>query len=469
MRLWKKVLLGVAVTTLALLAVFVIVVGPWPTYGHGFENKAYYTKSLALLDESAKNIKIETPGPLQAGWGVADMTPDPVNVPLAGLEARRGKPATGVHDRLHVKALVVSDGNNHAVIVGSDMLLVPDNVAEGVHREVASQTPLRGDTILFSASHSHSGPGGLMKGLVAKTAMGAYDPLVVTHLTDAFTDAIVRAYRDMKPARIAHGSVDAKDLIRNRTREAEADGHLDYAVLTRDDGASCYLTRFSAHPTILGSNSFEFTAEYPGYLQQGIETAVTNSTAIYLGGGVGSSSTAGGKGEGFERAQSYGETLAKRILEQAAKGLTFEDHVPVASIGAPIELPPSQMRVGSPNWRISPILLHFLGLPTVGWIQCVRIGDLIVAGVPGDFSGEICLSWRQWGAQQNYTLWGTSFSGTYAGYISPDRYYDEVTEKNGEVAYETGIMSWCGPDQEAYFTALMQHSVKAMGAPPLTK
>ena len=469
MRLWKKILLGLTITVLILIALFVIVVGPWPTYGHGFENKTYYKQSLALLDESAKNVKIEAPGPLQAGWGVADMTPDPVTIPLAGLEARRGKPATGFHDRLHVKALAVSDGSNNAVIVGSDMLLVPENVAERVRKEVASKTPLRGDVILFSASHSHSGPGALMKGVVAKAAMGTYDPLVVDHLTNAFTDAIVRAYRDLKPARIAHGSVDAKDLIRNRTRETETDGHLDYAVITRDDGTSCYLTRFSAHPTILGSNSFEFTAEYPGYLQQCIEKALPNTTAIYLGGGVGSSSTAGGTGEGFARAQSYGETLAKRIMEQTAKGLTFEDHVPVASIGAPIQLPPSQMRLGSKNWRLSPILLHFIGFPTIGWIQCVRIGDLIVAGAPGDFSGEICLSWRQWGAQQNYTLWGTSFCGTYVGYISPDRYYDEVKDKKGEVAYETGVMSWCGPDQEAYFTALMQHSVKAMGAPPLKK
>lgn len=46
-----------------------------------------------------------------------------------------------------------------------------------------------------------------------------------------------------------------------------------------------------------------------------------------------------------------------------------------------------------------------------------------------------------------------SFNGAYVGYVSPDAYYGEVYD-GGKLAYETAVMSWCGPDQEAYFSAL---------------
>jgi len=120
----------------------------------------------------------------------------------------------------------------------------------------------------------------------------------------------------------------------------------------------------------------------------------------------------------------------------------------------------------STKWRLSPWLGALIGVPGTGWIQAARVGDLVFVGVPGDFSGEISAKWKAWGAGQGYDLWATSFSGDYAGYISPDEYYSEVVDDHGNPAYEIGLLSWCGPYQEAYFTALMQRMVEVMGPPP---
>ena len=57
-----------------------------------------------------------------AGWGVADITPE-TEVPLAGYSGRHGKPSLGIHDRPHVKALVIGDGHSMAVRIG-DLLLI---------------------------------------------------------------------------------------------------------------------------------------------------------------------------------------------------------------------------------------------------------------------------------------------------------------------------------------------------------
>jgi hypothetical protein len=101
-----------------------------------------------------------------------------------------------------------------------------------------------------------------------------------------------------------------------------------------------------------------------------------------------------------------------------------------------------------------------------GWMTAVRVGDVVFINSPGDFSGEISLTWKQWAAAKGYDLWVSGFSGDYAGYISPDKYYQEVRDEKGRLAYETVLMSWTGPHQEAFFTSLMKHMVESMGAPP---
>lgn len=78
-------------------------------------------------------------------------------------------------------------------------------------------------------------------------------------------------------------------------------------------------------------------------------------------------------------------------------------------------------------------------------------------GVPFDLSGEISADWKRWAERQGIDLWTSSFCAAYCGYLSPDKYY--MVEPLG---YETGFMSWCGPDAEAYFTALFQHTVATL-------
>ncbi len=92
-----------------------------------------------------------------------------------------------------------------------------------------------------------------------------------------------------------------------------------------------------------------------------------------------------------------------------------------------------------------------------GWIQGVRVGDVFFVALPFDFSGEISAEWKDWAADQGYDLWTTSFNSAYCGYLSPDEYYLEEP-----LNYETGLMSWFGPENEAYFTALFQHLFRLM-------
>ncbi len=399
-------------------------------------------------------------GRFEAGWGSCAITP-PVGTPLAGFGDRKGKRSMGVHDELFVKALAVSDGVDTAVIVGADMLLVPENIAELVRVRVSGQTALTANEILFNASHNHSGPGAFAPGLASRIANGPYNRKICNFLARAFTEAIVEAYESLEPAKVTYGGVDVPEYIRNRTRkDGPVDSELSYMLLVQEDGDRCFLVSYSAHPTVLGSDNMQFTGEYPGFLMRHL-TEKTGAEAIYLGGAVGSMGPRPPEGaDSFERCRAMGVALADKVLEAVADTSQFKDKLDVASIGFAIRLPPFQLRLNE-NWRVSKFLFPILGIDTDGWMHAVRIGDVALVGTPADYCGEIGIDLKSWAQNRGVDLWVLSFNGDYAGYISPDKYYYDKDEKGG-YGYERGLMSWIGPDQEAFTVSLITRMIDAL-------
>ncbi len=456
-----KILLFLMALLLIVVGCFVILVGPWPTYKSGFEDKSYYKKAIAAIERyrecSSHSSNI---GWLKAGWSSRPITP-PTGTPLAGFGDRKGKPSTGVHDEIFVKALVVSDGTDTAVIVGADMLIIPENVAELVRTRVSKQTTLTANEILFNASHNHSGPGGFAPGFASKAFNGPYDPNIPDFLARAFTEAIVEAYRLLEPAKVTHGGLDAPEYIRNRTRrDGLVDGEISYMLVEQKDGDRCFVVSYSAHPTILGANNMKFTGEYPGFLVRRI-TERTGAEAIYLGGAVGSMSPRPPEGENpFDRCRAMGEALADKVLEATVDAKPFKDKVDVASIGFIVQLPPFQLRL-SKNWRVSKFLFPILGIDADGWMHAVRIGDIALVGTPADYCGEISIDLKSRIQNRVGDLWVLSFNGDYVGYISPDKYYYDKDE-NGGYGYERGVMSWIGPDQEAFTVSLITRMIEVL-------
>ena len=99
----RKILFLIASVLVMLGGLFVLLVGPWPTYRSGYQNMAYYERAVAEIEQRSQQISTTSPvGRLHAGWAVCSMTP-PIGTPLAGYGDRRGRPSTGVHDELYVR------------------------------------------------------------------------------------------------------------------------------------------------------------------------------------------------------------------------------------------------------------------------------------------------------------------------------------------------------------------------------
>ena len=142
----KKILISLAMTPIVMALLFVLFIGPWPTYDDSdYANQSYYHNALEDIHAGAASNSLTTqPGRLQAGWAKRIITPL-IGTPMGGYSARKnGKKSVGVHDDLYVRAMALSDGQDLAVLVGSDMLIIPPNLSEAVRNNVAIQAgPLR--------------------------------------------------------------------------------------------------------------------------------------------------------------------------------------------------------------------------------------------------------------------------------------------------------------------------------------
>ena len=458
----KRAFLAFGVLTLALVAAFVFVVGPWPVYETtDYANQPYFADTLARIDDGlALSTLTANPGRLQAGWAERDMTP-PVGTPLGGYSGRPNeKRCTAIHDPVHARAIVLSDGEDTVALVGVDLQMVSLNIAQAVWAAVATPTGLDENDILFAASHTHSGPGGFAPGRLGEFTAGAYSPAVEQQIIAAIGEAIVAAHAAMAPARIAHGQIKVPERIKNRTEIEGIDPTLGFLVLEQESGARCYGVRYSAHPTILPETFLEMSAEYPGALCREL-AARTGATALFLGGANGAMGPVPPEGAtDVERMERMGADLAARIIAYDGP-LNYEDHIDIASVGVKVDMPPMQVRPVSTRWRLSPWFAKVAGLPTGGWIQAVQLGHLVLLGMPHDAGGAIAAEWATDARTRGRDLWVSSHCVAYCGYLSPDDYYMRETEGYDQY-YEWRLMNWYGPEHEALYRDLKDHILQGL-------
>lgn len=457
----------------ALLVVLglVVVVGPWPTV-RSERRTLERPLERAVSSIAAEASRVSDADALAAGWA-SERLDLPPGTPLAGYGDRRGAAATGYRDRIEVGAIVVETGRGtihgasdgagranaapggRAAIVTADLLVVPPGIARRVRRAVSMP-------VLFTATHTHSGPGAAMPGLIARAFGGRYRRAVEATIVDAMIAAVERARRSTRPVEVSVRSIRAADLIRNRTREANATGYLvdpwlDLLAFEAEHGARAALVRYSAHPTVIGPANLEFSAGYPGALRRAIE-AREGGEVFFAGGALGSMGPVPPEAEiGFARASRYGEALAARLAGVGTRG-TGEPALGLVDVD--VRVPPLQLRVAR-GVRLSPVLLGLNGVTRRARVSAVRIGDTVLVGVPGDLSGELSGRLRDWAGDRGVDLLLFGFSGAYVGYISPDAYYGELYD-GGSLAYETGIMSWTGPAQARYFEGVVRAVVDAL-------
>ena len=148
-----------------------------------------------------------------------DITPDlaAYEIRLHGYGARGLDTATGVHDPLHGKVLLLERDGELACIVTMDILQIDGLLLDDV-AERAALPGLARTALAVCASHTHSAPAALQKRTRNLTSrrMRWYEEEYYDHCVAQLASAIRQAAGALAPATCAVGSARLGGMVRNR-------------------------------------------------------------------------------------------------------------------------------------------------------------------------------------------------------------------------------------------------------------
>jgi hypothetical protein len=368
---------------------------------------------------------------------------------LAGYGSRHGKPATGVHDDLYVKAVAFRVQDRLGIIVGADALIIPRDVEEQAMHRLEQESGLTREQVYLSATHTHSSLGGWGEGRLAESFAGPFQPGAQVWFADCIVTAVQAAIKDLKPARFGQGRFNASQFIRNRLVGGlgQVDPEFSYALIEQAGGKRAVLGVFGAHATILSGDMMQYSADYPGAWQRAVEAA-TGGMALFLAGGVGSQSPVPGT-NGLAGVERMGNALARMVIEQLPQ-TPLTNSVNFGMLGLDVTMPPLNVRI-SDGFRLRPWLAaRLVPAKNTSFLQVFRIDDSLWVSTPCDFSGELALGIKDFLRARRRNTIVTSFNGDYVGYVIPARYYHLG-------GYEPRLMSFFGPNVPDYFDELIRN------------
>jgi neutral ceramidase len=151
---------------------------------------------------------------LRAGAARVCITP-PLGSSLAGYFGDRK--AVDVHDDLHARALVVTDGRSTIALVVCDLICCPRDVLDRAKQLAYRRVGIAPDSITISCTHTHTGPA--TAGLLGAVKEEAYNEFLAPRIADG----IQMAFRRLQPAVACWGTGSEPNEVFNR-RWHMADG-----------------------------------------------------------------------------------------------------------------------------------------------------------------------------------------------------------------------------------------------------
>ncbi len=154
---------------------------------------------------------------LEVGAGKIDISP-PMGVPLDGAISQNGV-VEKIHDPLHVRALVFSDGKKKAALAVVDNTMISDAIFDEAKIIIERETGIPGSHAILAATHSHSTPRGVID-LVDNEKFDAY----LDSLPQSIADAVINADKSLADASVGWDSVEAPEHVFNRRWFVEESG-----------------------------------------------------------------------------------------------------------------------------------------------------------------------------------------------------------------------------------------------------
>lgn len=404
-----------------------------------YKTKEYYLETISNLEQIEPHFS-EGDSWL-VGWSKVNATPrEPAN--LVGY-APRGK-YEFVLDSSFVRVLVVGNGVQNIAILNYELLIVHPYLAERIKTSIKNQG-LDIDFIYFTATHTHSGIGGYIPGLMGKIAFGGFDESIVEMLEQKTVEGLQSALASQDTAFINYQISETDTLVYNRfIKEDPVDPFIRQLTFQKKSGERAAFLTYSAHPTTLAVKFMGLSGDYPHYLMEKLEDSMYDF-ALFAAGAVGSQGPArtGNQPE-------HTEVFAEAVYQQSIKNVKQVSPVSKEKIAyskLPVALREAQYKLGK-NVRLNPWIFESAFGESNAHFDALLLGNTLLLSSSGEVSGVFMKDWEALAKRRGLNLMVTTFNGGYIGYITPDEFYDyDYHEARG--------MNWYGPYNGAYFNELI--------------
>jgi hypothetical protein len=336
---------------------------------------------------------------LYAGAAVRRITPDLDAGPayLAGFQADR--PATGVHDHLHVRAMALRAGESGDA---SPFLLAVCDLIGLLHADVlairraAAPHGLDASALVVACTHVHSGPDTI--GLWGRSRLrSGVDPDYLAYVQAQVVDALAEAVEGLRPAHLRAGKAQMAAWLKN-ARDAEiVDRELSALQATDDEGQPIFtLINLACHPEVMFGENTQITADYAGAACRAVE-ALVGGTAVFASADIGGMMTPNvARAERtFETVERMGRDVAATALSALADGEPL-DPATMRFLRRDVRLP-----LDNPLFKfgITIGVLPRLGRGPDGWlstqVSLLDLGPARLVTVPGELLPEPGMHLRQ--------------------------------------------------------------------------
>lgn len=417
---------------------------------------------------------------LEVGLGEVDITPKvggKEKVWLAGYSP--GRAATGVHDPIMARCVVLQDGEQRIALVSVDLVGLQFAAVEAIRKRLPDF-----DYVLVSSTHNHEGPDVI--GLWGRTQLHY-------GVNDAYVDEVVQKTAELvketagqlvKDVAVSFGTAEDVTLLKDSREPKVFDAVMRVLVFTKQETGEKIglLVQWNSHPESLGAENKLITADFPWATVRELKK-MYDCPVAYFTGTVGGLMAPPAGPTTFEYAEKHGIEVAK-LASKAVEAAAPIDLVPMRVAAERLYVPvsnklyrlartmgvlrrPGYVWTGSPHERGEPLgkknALQTMAIETE--VAMLELGDLAVALIPGEIYPELVYGKFQTPADPGADYPEAELEPTVAsvvgekkwmilgmandeiGYLIPKRQWDEEAPfAYGREKAQYGEVNSCGPE-----------------------
>ena len=224
------------------------------------------------------------------GIATVEYKPD-IGLPIMG-HIRDDYAARAVHDPLLAKAMVIASAAGEKIaLLSIDICMMPRDEIAKMREFIEAECSLPGKNVLIAATHTHGGPSTISKYTSPKSPNDK-----IKAFLERAAQAVIDANNNLENAIINIGYAEEGRLSFNRRLKCrdgqthmnwegvdpaiviEALGPIDsrlVAMKVESKGRpKAVLVNFPLHPAVIDYENFDYTADWPGYMADGLAKIV---------------------------------------------------------------------------------------------------------------------------------------------------------------------------------------------------